>query len=493
MRNPIRRLSIALKMNKPPEATPAAPGTLVQFLTQSRGKYLCDIHATPSKAGEWTVVMGNEAGDLDSVASSIGFAWLQSEVHKKPTIPLLQLDRDDLDLRAENTYALRLAGIDKPKEQLLFLTDLADIKPFPSQNFALVDHNRLGALYTASNPSAKVVAVIDHHEDEGLYKDTANPRIIAPCGSCASHIAALCPSEVPSDLATLLLCAILIDTNGLKPGGKATPTDLYAAGFLASRSTLASELPQKLVTALLDDPKSKPEALHDVPAIRELKKTLVQKKGDISHLSGRDLLRRDYKDYSYTLPWAGGQTVKAGIASVPVSLKSWAKDGALEEAAIPWMKERGIDILGVLTSYNAGKKGKGKHKREMAWVVYGGAEKEKEEEKEEGDKTEAGAEAGSGAQAGAEAEAGAEADPIEGIFDKLPARLWKGLEDSGELKLKKHKKFDLEKAGKLPAGARARVYRQNNGNATRKVTAPLLKNILEAQEPEPTPTKGTKK
>ncbi|KAF5384179.1 hypothetical protein D9615_003368 [Tricholomella constricta] len=439
VRNPIRRLSYALKLSsKPVEQTPPKPDTptLAQFLASSREKYLNDIRATPP--------------NLDSLASSIAFAWLQSEVHKKPTIPLLQLERDDLDLRAENIEALKLAGITEPKDQLLYLTDMKEFSPFPSHNIALVDHNRLGAAYN----SAKVVAVIDHHDDEGLYKDTANPRTIAKAGSCASHVAALCPSELPADLATLLLSAILIDTNGLKPGGKALATDLYAAGFLASRSTLAPNLPGKLVTALLDDPNARPEALYEAGAIRELSAALAAKKASIAHLSGRDLLRRDYKDYEYVVD---GKTVRAGLASVPVALKRWGKDGKdgeLEKAAGEWMRERGLIVLGVLTSFRAsdklGKSGKGKHKREQAWVVFDAGAEEKE----------------------------------QGVdVEKLAARLWKGLEGSTELKLKKHKKIDLEKGGKLPTGAKGRCYAQGNVDATRKVTAPLLKNILEAPEP----------
>lgn len=399
--------------------------------------------------------------DLDSVASSIAYAWIQSEVHKKPTIPLIQLERDDLDLRAENIHALGLAGLKEPKEQLLYLTDLADIQPFPSHQFALVDHNRLGARY--ESPTAHVIAVIDHHDDEGLYKETANPRTIAPAGSCASHVASLCPNEVPAEIATLLLSAILIDTGGLKPGGKALLLDVHAAGFLASRSTFAPSLPSKLLASLVDDHKTKSDLLYETPAIRDLTATLSSKKGDVSHLSGRDLLRRDYKDYTFVLPWADNQSVNAGLSTVPLSLEAWGKDGKLEEAAISWMKDRNIVILGVLTSFRDGSKpglsGKGKHRREMAWVVH---------------------------DHGANVSGADGASNID--FTKLSTVLWKGLEDSGELKLKKHKKFDLEKAGKLPEGAKARVYNQGNADATRKVTAPLLRSILEAG-----PSKSEKK
>ncbi|KAG5651792.1 hypothetical protein H0H81_007378 [Sphagnurus paluster] len=490
-RNPIRRLSLAVtgKLKLGSSSAPVTPVTpisekgapstseLAKFLSETKARYLSDINATPSKGREWTVAMGNEAGgasifpiehkhisknsisilyatDLDTVASSIAFAWVQSEVHKKPTIPLLQLERADLDLRAENIYALQLAGITKPKDELLFLDDIKAHTPFPSASFILVDHNRLGAAFTLNNPDAKVIAVVDHHADEGLYED-ANPRLIAPAGSCASHVATLMPPDVPASLATLLLTAILIDTNGLKPGGKAIAADIFAAGFLASRSTLASELPGTLVDALKEDPNAHPEKVHGADAIRELTEKLRSKKEDVGHLSGRDLLRRDYKEYEFIFggEGAGGPVVRAGLSSVPVALKAWGKKGVLEKATMEWMKERGLVVLGVLTAFKDGKK----HRREMAWVVYnGGAKPEGEGEDETG-------------------------GAVKVDLDKVAARLWKGLEDSEELKVKKYKnKFDLQKT--LPEGATGRTYKQGNADANRKVVAPLLKSIIEAPE-----------
>ncbi|KAG6888277.1 hypothetical protein C0992_008958 [Termitomyces sp. T32_za158] len=414
--------------------------SLAQFLSASKEKYLRDVHSNPQKGGDWTVVMGNEAGDLDSVASSIAYAWILSEVHKKPAIPLLQMERDDLDLRAENMYALSLAGITQPKEQLLFLTDLvpfslsAATTSFPSHTFALVDHNSLASAYTFHNHSATVAAILDHHADEGKHLN-ASPRVIVPSGSCTSHVTALCPPELPTSLATLLLTGILIDTNGLKPGGKALEPDHIAAGFLAPRSTLASSLPASLISH---------EDLYGSTAVKDLTRVLKKLKAGVDHLSARDLLRRDYKEYVFDVPGAG--PICAGLASVPVRLREWE----LQDAAGAWMEEREIQVLGVLTSFRGGNKGKGKSKREMAWVVYDGRKKNKEEQ-------------------------------MSFDVNALAEKLFRGLERSEELKVRlKKRRYDMEKGGKLPDGARSRTYDQGNVVATRKVTAPLLKSILEA-------------
>lgn len=400
--------------------------------------------------------------DLDSFASSIAYSWIQSEVHKQKAIPLMQIERHDLDLRAENLYALQLAGLHDPKNELLYMTDISDSKPFPSNKFSLVDHNCLGPYFTSENPTAQVVSVVDHHEDENLYRDSADPRTIAPAGSCASHVAHMCPPEIPPELATLLLCAILIDTGGLKPGGKALEVDLAAVAFLIPRSTFASSVSTVFLSQLSEDPKSKEGALHEVKPIKDLTEELGRRKTDLSHLTAWDLLRRDYKEYIHELPWTTSNvSIKAGLSTVPVRLDAWITEGRLEREGQRWMEHRGLSILGVLTSYrdekSLGKSGKGKHKREMVWIVRDGVTVSPRD--------------------GDASASDTASTPFN--VEELATRLWKGLESSQDLKLTRKNKFDIDKSGKLPPSMHARVYKQGNVDATRKITAPLLKAILQ--------------
>ena len=367
------------------------------------------------------------------------------------------MERADLNLRPENLYATSLAGLSETQDELLTLTELVDFKPLPSETFVLVDHNRLGPSFALDNPKAEVIAVVDHHEDEGLYPQ-ANPRIISPAGSCSSHIATLCPPELPEELATLLLTAILIDTDGLKPGGKAIDLDRSSALSLATKSTIANLIPPLSALSPIDRPN--PNALYDCQTIKELTNTLSAKKSDVSRLGALDLLRRDYKEATYTLNWAPGKpTIKAGLSSVPFRLKTWGSNGRLETDAVTWMQRREITILGVLASFKDTKgnkftkTGKGKHKREMAWIVL---------EQTELSHTSSG----------------------DGLtVSVLADRLWAGLEANDEIKVQKYKKFDLHKAGKLPPTSKARVYKQGNAHASRKAIAPILKNILENSSP----------
>lgn len=389
------------------------------------------------------------------------------------------MERDDLDLRAENLHVLKLAGLQKPRDQLLFLTDIPQIQnpttPFPSQRFALVDHNKIKDRYLLNNPDARVVAVVDHREDEGFHKETANPRIVLPCGSCCSHITSSLllwndklPSgvEIPRELATLLLCGIIIDTDGLRPGGKALQIDRDAAASLIPLSTFAQTITPTLLTTLNSGVKPNGNAVYDEKSMKELATTLSAKKTDLSHLSTRDLLRRDYKEYEYQAKWlSGSPIIRVGLSTVPVALKTWAKEGVVEKEILLWMKSRGLHIHGAITSFKEkpskkdkeasgkGKEKKPKARREQVWMVVDPAVLK--------DGTEA-----------------YSADGMKIDVEKLVEVLWTALEADKSLNLQKHTQLELNKSEVLPSGVKVKVYHQTDPTPTRKYTAPLLKKIL---------------
>lgn len=391
--------------------------------------------------------------DLDSIASAIAYAWFATVVKKLNTVPLIQTPRPDLGLRAENLYAFSKSGFGDVAEHpekldVLCLDDLPNSSPFPSHKFSLVDHNRLASYFTKDNPNATVVSVVDHHEDEQLYKDTADPRIITvPTGSCTSLIADLihsqCPTEIADipELATLLICGIVIDTNGLKPGGKAEDPDRQAMGYLLPRSTFI------LPSALGNDTETD---FNDIPILKDLTKNLKAKKEDVSRLGTRDLLRRDYKEDTLTPSWAKESRIQVGLSSVPVDFKSWIPlDNQFSDTVEGWIKERQLAALAILTSFDdkkesqkSGKKGKkkskGKHKRQLLVVV---------------------------------------ADNKD-----LASKLFPGLEQNSELQLEE-RTFDKFGAKKVTGGFggvfQAKIYKQGNAGATRKIVAPVIRGIVE--------------
>ena len=365
--------------------------------------------------------------DLDSLASAIAYAWYATCHLGQPTVPLLQTPRADLSLRPENLYALEFSGIDPA--HLLTDDELPADSP-PAGMYALLDHNALTGRF-AAHDNMRVTAIVDHHEDEKRHPE-ASPRIVeSPTGSCSSLIGRLIEKEwnagMSRPVARMLLCAVLIDTGGLKAGGKAEVTDREVALFLLEKAELVNAGAGTIVD------------VHDVKEAKELTRILTTRKTSVDSLSLRDLLRRDYKEYRFLPSWVAEGPLLVGLASVPRSIKAITGGNQtgrekLATACAGWIEEKGLDVLGVLTSWKDKGKGKkrGKHRRETLWVV-----REK-----------------------------------EGMLE----RLWKGLEGSAELELERKERFMEETAGR---DLKMRLYEQGDGQATRKVIAPLVRAIIE--------------
>jgi exopolyphosphatase len=389
--------------------------------------------------------------DLDSLASAIGYAWLESVQGNERIVPLTQTLRSDLHLRPENQHALDIAGLGDSASSLLCLSDVpeASLTPFPSNRFVLVDHNVVNPRFRSDNTT--VVGIVDHHADEG-YHLSADPRVIAvPTGSCASLVANLIQGSdfevgsIPTGLAALLLSAIVIDTNGLKLGGKAEPTDRAAAAFLAP---LAATVPEMS----LGGPNIAEGILQQESTFTQLNHVLQDKKANVSSLSTKDLLRRDYKEYSFTPSWNSSAKVQVGLSTVPVGLQPWYakanQNSGFWREMESWIKERNLQALGVLTSFrdteHMNKKGKPKHRREQLWLLPPDA-----------------------------------ADLAERIFP--------GLESNAELDLKQtdfgHLGSD-QLEGSFEPEWHASIYKQQNTDATRKATAPIVKSIIEGVQGE---------
>lgn len=351
-----------------------------------------------------------------------------------------------MSLRPENLVVLKNTSI--PLTCLLHASQL----PVPTTElasqgvtFALVDHNKLLPPFG----QGKVDAIIDHHEDENAHTDALIREITIPTGSCASLVvkhfqpqweaATSRGSPLPPELATLLLSAIVIDTGGLKPGGKATAVDYDAAAFLYSISTVAAQGGEaKTFLATTDVGHRLP------PSLEALADTLQEAKSNVSGLSTHDLLIRDYKEYEWPTQSRHFPTVKVGLSTVPLGLKSWiAKEPEGWETLMAdteqYMQEGTLDIEGILTTYRGEKKGK--HKRQLAIIVRPG---------------------------------GVIRDPQEArsVFDRLVA----GLEASEELQLEEWNK--AEKVKKGDDQRLVKVWVQGNAKATRKQVAPLLVSVV---------------
>ena len=300
-----------------------------------------------------TLVLGNEAADLDSVACAVSLAYALHEANddaSRAYVPVVCVPREDFSLRADSRWLLESIGVDV--DALTFDGEIDFAKILDDRlRLVLVDHNALASASAYASFASAVDAVVDHHDDEKKYPATA-AAAIAPTGSCATLVAeplVLDPSALaataenatrvfretgpPTRLrfgdprATLLLAAVLLDTQNLNASAtRVHARDEAVAPILASLAGTGD-----------------PARFHD-----ELKR----RRFDQSGLSPRDLLRRDHKQWRFV-----GDENDAGwdvgVASFGVPLGNVAGDArAIRDACESFARERSVDALALMCAFD---------------------------------------------------------------------------------------------------------------------------------------------
>ncbi|MCK5675184.1 MAG: DHH family phosphoesterase, partial [Spirochaetales bacterium] len=269
------------------------------------------------------VVMGNEAADLDSMASAVTYAWyLNLSDADGKYFPLINIPRSDFKLRTEAVYLFKEALVNI--DDLLFTedVDLDNLKAGSNLKLILVDHNKLASSQTGLE--TVITGILDHHADEESYPPGAVTDI-RPVGSAATIVAESFLKDqkesIDNSLGTLLLGTILLDTVNLDPeAGRVTDEDSRAAEKIISITGLdRSKLFEKLQF----------------------------EKFNVSSLGSYDLLRKDYKE------WQLG-SVKLGIGSVLLPVEDWAaKDPEIACECDRYLKERKLDVLLAMNAFTA--------------------------------------------------------------------------------------------------------------------------------------------
>ena len=265
--------------------------------------------------------LGNEASDLDSMASSILLAWSKGTVSDGlPNVPVMNIPREDFNLRTEALWLFEDTGIDIKNLVFLDDVDLGALLTHSASRLVLVDHNKLSAAQGAW--ASKVEEILDHHADEGLYP-TAK-KSIAPVGSASTLVAEsmlAMGTLLPANVATLALGTILLDTVNLDPEAK--------------RVTQRDDVVAK---KLLTVSGAKQKTLFD---------RLQLEKFNVAALSSRDILRKDYKEYTMG-------KLKVGMSSALLPMADWfKKDAAIEKAYSTYAASRGLDVLIIMGAYTA--------------------------------------------------------------------------------------------------------------------------------------------
>lgn len=231
-----------------------------------------------------------------------------------------------------------LKGASASPDDVITLDELSEAASAPgfkeNTHWLLVDHNVLAGKLEPYKD--RVIGCIDHHADEHSVPQDSSPRVIETSGSCASLVVKHCKdawdelknaenaSEIDSQIARLALAPILIDTANLTDKNKTTKFDEDAVEYLKRKIGVAN---------------------FDTTGFFEAVSVL---KEDISPLSMRDVLRKDYKE------WQDGG-LKLGTSSVTASFAQLQeKAGDLEKlnnVINEWGEEKDLDLVAVMTTF----------------------------------------------------------------------------------------------------------------------------------------------
>ncbi|XP_061145685.1 exopolyphosphatase PRUNE1 isoform X6 [Syngnathus typhle] len=263
------------------------------------------------------VVLGNEACDLDSMVSSLAYAYFLSKtcgIEEAFVVPLLNIQQEELPLRSDNVFLLRQIGLSP--DLLLFRDqlDLVALQRSDRLRLTLVDHNVLPS--SDASLEGAVVEVIDHHmlerEPSPSYHAT-----VETVGSCATLVTERLLQKAPhildQQLAQLLYATILADCVNMAPAaGKVTAKDSLFATALEARFP---SLPPR--AALF-------QALHNA-------------KFDVSGLNTEQMLMKDMKMLKGSLSMA--------ISVLYLPIEVFLQRAELEEELSGFCRKLALDVL----------------------------------------------------------------------------------------------------------------------------------------------------
>jgi len=359
--------------------------SLRAFLTHAKTA----LHSAIDQSQKLTLVIGNESADLDSLTTSLLYAYIRSCSPERNAftplyIPITNIPAADIRLRTEFLTVCHHANVET--KHLITLDDLPSyeeltetLKP-ENTTWILVDHNKLqgmlGEIY-----ASRVCGVIDHHADEHAVPQTTDsePHLVEKCGSCTSLVVRYCRSawdqlsssslsagaahaqgdSVVDDgaasrvwdaqLAKLALASVLIDTVNLTAKRKVEVVDVEAVEYLETKINLSPR----------DAVGYDRQRFYD-----EIDKA----KKDLDGLALGDVLRKDYKEWD-----EGGR--KLGISSV-VKPTEWLNGKCGGEKPFlgsvrKFAEGRGLSICAIMTAFT---NKNGEFQRELlVWALDAGS------------------------------------------------------------------------------------------------------------------------
>jgi exopolyphosphatase len=212
--------------------------------------YSLDFFLTEQKQNPTRdIVVGNDAGDADSIISAICLAFLEGKT------PIVSVTRDTFVYeRPEVESLLELAGISNASTKLLFIEDLELILQDSNstvdgvRRLTLVDHNTINDNLHKFRHMLEVVEIVDHHTDEEQYLETCSGKqrniafhngsaLVASTTTLVAEMLLKRTNSPPPSLSTLLLGVILLDSVNLDESvGKVTFRDRDAVSRILSQT-----------------------------------------------------------------------------------------------------------------------------------------------------------------------------------------------------------------------------------------------------------------
>lgn len=371
----------------------SSPTTTSTTTTPSLAEFLKQRKASPTRH----LVIGNAAGDADSILSALCWAYVVSVAKKKKDTTTKNSHKDNDDQDATPIVSIPRRDLLTQRPETLFLLKLANIVPddccihvddvmisnndddndnddkkdsvLQGATVTLVDHNRLASTIF-DHLNWTVTGILDHHYDEGLYMDTTtsattggireiafqeNQATVASTTTLVTEhwaAAACTSSSLSSDVAILLLGTILLDSVNMQPSAdKGTPRDQAAIDVLLSKTDWQDgkiqAMPKDMMDQRQNDGRPIPEKLFD---------HLQQAKFDTEFwksLGVLDALRLDYKEFTPNNSDNAGDAAARpfGISTVLLKWELFVeKENVLEEIEI-YMQNVNIEFLGIMCTY----------------------------------------------------------------------------------------------------------------------------------------------
>ena len=233
---------------------------------------------------EEVIIIGHKNPDTDSVVSAIALAYLKNSIEKAERLPASPdpscchnrfVAARCGEVNEETALALSKANVEEPKL----------IENVEGKSVILVDHNEFSQAANGIE-KAKILGIVDHHKINFSYPEPIYCHV-EPLGSTSTIIAEMFFNsgiEMKREIALLLLAGILSDT-------------------VVFKSSTATEKDREIAEKLA--------AIAGIESMENFGIELKRAKASVRHLSAREILEKDFKEYEFG-------AAKVGIAQIEI-------------------------------------------------------------------------------------------------------------------------------------------------------------------------------